>query len=622
MKSRVRRSLALLLGAILACCLAPRPVRAGAYPVNACVSAKQNQVGNYCRRALKAWAAFESGQMAARRGAALQRAAASLAAKWGRADTVALARGTDCADTTLGVAAAQALVDAAVGTIVGEVNGGLDLGVRAQAACGAHLLEAAAAKCGSVLKAESKFIAAPATDPHRITLDRSLLAASVTFSAAWNKEIAAGCPTTAQLADVESAVDGNRSSIVTQTIISPNVDDMRFTEISPSGPIRYLGRSFTPTCVFGTPYHFFVKRGSVNKLLVYYEGGGACWEQLTCSVPVCNSTITSNDDPGNVTTGFADLSNPANPFRDWNVVFVGYCSCDVHFGDAARTYSNTDPMHPLSVQHRGYENSRVVEKWAREHFVDPDVVFVTGSSAGAYGAWFNAPLHEAVWPASRFHVLADAGNGVITQSFFNDFFPNWNFAANIPRTIPGLVDVLHNGTGIVGYTEIVANFFPETTWAHYATAFDGGLGGQTGFYNIMLNNNNPLAALTWWNGSCAFNDVMRMQVLETAAALPSNYRYYIGTGSRHTMWGSNKVYADTTGGVPPIVDWVNATLQSAPPTVAAAGWKNVECMNCGLTLPGDPVPNPLQPPFEQQGSDVVVVCPSSASGAFVGVKGR
>ena len=41
-------------------------------------------------------------------------------------------------------------------------------------------------------------------------------------------------------------------------------------------------------------------------------------------------------------------------------------------------------------------------------------------------------------------VLADAGNGVITQSFFDNFFPHWNFVANIPTNIPGLLDVLHN----------------------------------------------------------------------------------------------------------------------------------------------------------------------------------
>jgi hypothetical protein len=331
---------------------------------------------------------------------------------------------------------------------------------------------------------------------------------------------------------------------------------------------------------------------------MYYQGGGACWEQLTCSLPACDTSVDPNgsDNPNNFRGGFADLTNPDNPFRDWHIVVVPYCSCDVHFGDAAQDY-------PPHVEHRGYQNSRIVEKWAREHFVDPEAVFVTGSSAGAYGAWFNAPLHHEVWPASSFQVLADAGNGVITQSFLDNFFPNWNFAANLPANIPGLQEVLLNGTGVPGYTEVVANHFPNTRWAHYATAFDGGFGGQTGFYNLMLHDNNPLDALTWWEGSCAWNSVMRQQAADTAAVVPDNYRYYIGTGSRHTMWGSNKVYTDTTGGVPTIVDWLNGMLDGTP------AWTNVECTNCGLTLTGDPVPEPtIVPPFEVQGPNIVVNC--------------
>jgi hypothetical protein len=82
------------------------------------------------------------------------------------------------------------------------------------------------------------------------------------------------------------------------------------------------------------------------------------------------------------------------------------------------------------------------------------------------------------------------------------------------------------------------------------------------------------------------------------------------------MWGSNKVYTDTTGGVPTIVDWVDAMLNSAS-GAPDPGWTNVECTNCGLLLPGDPRPNPLQPPFEQVGSDVVIMCAASPGGAFV-----
>ncbi|HYV56641.1 MAG TPA: hypothetical protein VE911_03810, partial [Candidatus Nitrosopolaris sp.] len=150
-------------------------------------------------------------------------------------------------------------------------------------------------------------------------------------------------------------------------------------------------------------------------------------------------------------------------------------------------------------------------------------------------------------------------------------------------------------------------------WAPYATAFDGSAGGQTGFYNLMLHNNDLLHAVTWWEGSCAFRDQMRKQAMDTATAIDAadkNYRYYIGSGSRHTMYGSDKVYNDTTGGVPTIVDWLDAMLASKPGAPSPA-WTNVEANPENIVLAGDPVPNPLAAPFEQSGADVVINCPAT-----------
>jgi len=238
--------------------------------------------------------------------------------------------------------------------------------------------------------------------------------------------------------------------------------------------------------------------------------------------------------------------------------------------------------------------------------VNPDVVFVTGSSAGAYGAWFNAPLLHEVWPASQMHVLADAGNGVITSDFLENEFANWNFVANLPD-IPGVLESLTNGSGMPGYTAAVASFFPDTNWAHYSTMFDGSQGGQTGFYNVMLNGGNPLAGVTWWDASCQFAENALSQSIEIFDEVPDNYRYYFGTGSRHTMWGADKVYDDTTGNVPTVVNWIEAMLAGGPGGRDPA-WENVLCEDCGLTLDDDPMPNPLEAPFQQQGEDVVIVC--------------
>jgi hypothetical protein len=625
----MRASTVLVAAAVL--CSAG-PTVAAPYPTNVCVGAKQKAASKYCKKVLNALALFEVRQDGPQRDAKIQRAANGLDMLWATAEATATAAGVDCGDTTGPPSGFRGVVDGAANMLASTINASLDLNDPAQAQCGRRLLKGAGTECLLVLKAESKHIVDPSVDADRAVFDAAETKAAAKFARTLAK--VADCPA-ASLPDLTDKVSAVHDQAIFATTVSPTVNDAQFdTHTLPVAPVNYNGTDYTPVCKSGTPYSFFVKRGTENKLLVYYQGGGACWENLTCTVGVCDPDVNpaGSDNPNNGHTGFADFSNPANPFRDWNIVFVSYCSCDIHFGDAAHDYAGILPT--IHVEHRGYPNARVVEKFAREHFLEPDQVFVTGSSAGAYGAWFNAPIHERVWPSSAFQVLADAGNGVVTQDFLTNEFPNWNFAANLPTDIPGLEATLTDGSGVPGYTKIVADFFPNTRWAHYATAFDGGSGGQTGFYNIMLNDNDPTAALSWWNGSCAFNSTMRAQaedtydvLSDTLAGHHDNYRYYIGTGSRHTMWGSDKVYSDTTGGVPPLVDWVNALLDGGP------GWVNVEAANEGLLLAGDPHPSTLPtPPFYQVGPDIVVDCspttttttstttttaPSSASPAFL-----
>jgi hypothetical protein len=579
------------------------------YPAQECVAVRQEAAGDYCRAVLDAWASWETDQDATARDGKISSARADLNAAWSDAAEQAAAEGAGCTDRALTAGEAAGMIDPATNAIVTEINGGLDLGTTSHARCGSDAIVAAARKCSDLLASEARRLRNLEDDADRSRLDSDREDADRNFARDWANAVGSNCPTTATESGIGGAVDELTGRIVLDTIVTPHLESDVYATISPTGTTEYLGDMLTPVCMEGSPYHFFARRGTVNKLVMYYQGGGACWEGLTCSIPTCDANVNpeGSDNPTFGSTGFADRNNPDNPFRDWHTVFVSYCSCDVHYGDAAQDYPLGDGT--LHVEHRGFHNARVAEKWAREHFLNPEVVFVTGSSAGAYGAWFNSVALHDVWPASQFHVLADAGNGVITREFLDGPFANWDFVKNLPDDIPGLREAIEDGSGIVGYTEAVTDYFPETNWAHYTTAYDGGAGGQTGFYAIMLNDNNPAAALTWWTASCPFNDVMREQAITTAAVAPSNYRYYIGTGSRHTMFGSNKVYDDTTGGVPTIVDWVNAMLASTPAS-PDPGWTNVECENCGLTLAGDPTPplNNLQPPFEQAGDDIVINC--------------
>jgi hypothetical protein len=566
------------------------------YAGSICVGAKQAAASTFCKSVFDAWASWETDQDADARNSAVAAATTDLGNAWGAAESDAEANDADCSDLALTSNDAGATMEASIALIAGSINDGLDLGQAEQAACGAALLTAAGDACDDVLAAEGAHISDLYADADGSTLDAAKSAAFDAFLTAWAGATSGTCPTTAIDTGVRDDLQGLTDELVQNTIVTPGLAADQYTALLP-GPTDYLGRTYTPQCMQGDEYRYFAKRGSVNKVVMYYMGGGACWDSLTCNLPTCSTSPPA--DLNGFAAGFADLTNENNPFRDWNVVFVSYCSCDVHFGDATQDYG------ALTVEHKGYHNSKVAEKWAREHFLNPEEVLVTGSSAGAYGAWFNAPLLHEVWPASQIHVLADAGNGVITEDFLQNEFSNWNFDANLPN-IPGVLEAITEMGGMPAYTEAVATEFPETNWAHYSTLHDGGSGGQTGFYNVMLVG-SPVGGLTWWEASCAFGDVALAQSQQTFVAVPDNYRYYFGTGSRHTMFGNNKVYDDITGNVPTVVDWVNAMLASGPDG-RDANWTNVLCENCGLLLPGDPRPDPLTPPFEQQGKDVVIVC--------------
>jgi hypothetical protein len=361
---------------------------------------------------------------------------------------------------------------------------------------------------------------------------------------------------------------------------------------------------------------------------MYYQGGGACWNYATCSTALSlfdDDVIPSQDDPSLVTTGLANFSNPANPFKDWNVVFVSYCTGDIHFGDAFVNYTLPNAQD-IPIHHRGWINSQVVEKWAREHFVAPDDVFITGSSAGAYGAVFNSSyLLSRTWPAARGFVLGDAGNGVITDDFLHGPLNNWNIDGHLPRFIPEL-DKPFSELTFGDVYPAGAKYFPNARFAQYTSAYDGGGGGQTQFYQVMLNPGNISAWVRWWEASCAWHSNMRSLALATYATTNAdndNYRYYIGAGSRHVMWNADKVYTETKGGVIPVVDWINHMLGDGgswdniettdvsrnPGTCAVdpmvTCWANADCSS-GECLGDDLAPEPLQAPFGPGGS---ITCP-------------
>ncbi|MEM7437008.1 MAG: pectin acetylesterase-family hydrolase [Myxococcota bacterium] len=571
-----------------------------AYPSNLCAGEKQVAAAAFCRSAFDAWAVWETQQDDDARDAAIAAARGVLGEAWNAAEARSADLDVNCADLATSASDAAAGIEQNVGSTASEINQNVDLGSANEASCGAAVLTASGTACADLLNAESRHVRSLSTDANGTTLSAERESAFAALTAAVEDEANSVCTPEGSQARLEAGLDALVDAAVLDTVVAQGLSDATYATLTP-GPTEYEGRTYTPQCVQGSEYRYFARRGSVNKLLIYYQGGGACWNGLTCGIPTCRALPNDNLDEF-AAEGFFDLDDDRNPFQDWNIIFVTYCTCDIHFGDASVEYTEGE----APAQHLGFHNAKVAEKWAREHFVNPEVVFVTGSSAGAYGAWFHGPLLHDVWPASQMHILADAGNGVITEEFLENEFSVWNFVPNLPE-VEGVLEAITEGGGITAYTEAVANEFPDTNWAHYTAFYDGSPGGQSGFYNVMLNDGSPAGVARWWDASCEFGEIALSQSQQTSDAVPENYRYYFGSGSEHTVFRFPKVYDDTTGGVPLLVDWIDGMLASGPSGRDPA-WVNVLCEDCGVLLEGDPRPDPLEAPFETRGDQTVVVC--------------
>jgi hypothetical protein len=158
----------------------------------------------------------------------------------------------------------------------------------------------------------------------------------------------------------------------------------------------------------------------------------------------------------------------------------------------------------------------------------------------------------------------------------------------LPTFIPG-IELPVSELSMAKVIESLAAAFPNNRFASYQSSYDGGNGGQTSFYHVMKNQNNPLVWTNWWEDQCEWNACMR-QFVEHAAANATNYRYYTGAGSRHTIYGSDKLYTDVRGVQPPMTfrDWVEAMINDD------VGWVNLDCADggdCNLvdTCQGGPI---------------------------------
>ncbi len=339
------------------------------------------------------------------------------------------------------------------------------------------------------------------------------------------------------------------------------------------------------TTAYNPEFAFFVKRGSVNNLLIFFMGGGACWDITNCAYnhTYSGQLIESNLLLGLGTTGFlsgqgvggiVDTSNPDNPFRDWTIVWVPYCTADLGMGQRDNLYpEDYGTAYPggVTIRHRGRVNVELVLQWLQNNITTPpDKLFVTGSSAGSYSAVLSFPLIRDVFPPSstKAYVLGDAGEGVTGtdnngKKFMEIVEGIWGL--KLPATVFGGDPLSLYDYEYKKLVQKIVDSYPDDKFAQYTTKWDK---TQIWFYDIQKGNNIHLPG-TWGAEEDAAADPTSLIAIEwnglmkppggviVISATNSNYWYYIGPGTHHTIMVTSTFYTEESAGTY-FFDWVTA----------------------------------------------------------------
>lgn len=297
-------------------------------------------------------------------------------------------------------------------------------------------------------------------------------------------------------------------------------------------------------CAQGAPAGLGYNPGGSEDLVVFVQGGGACWNNGTCAPsvfqwgPICNYGMNSfclADLPGGTKplAVYVDHPNPfpadgggawtqeigtvknsiffsrraENPFANATWAFVPYCTGDLHAGASTKTwFVKGGPFDmPQTRKHEfaGAANMDAYLAWLRQRHPSVRTIWLIGVSGGGYGVQLNLQRVRRAFPEAQVHALADSAPMVTTPNF-----PAWQSTWNlqVPSGCTGcdgglpvilerqLSDAPSSRVGLLSFAEdevITRFFFSGSDTASWLTpptgAYVRALGDLEGQYEARTN---------------------------------------------------------------------------------------------------------------------------------------
>jgi hypothetical protein len=293
--------------------------------------------------------------------------------------------------------------------------------------------------------------------------------------------------------------------------------DPDFSLTGPNGPV----------CIAGTPYSVFTRAGNPAKLLIFEQGGGACWQNFY----FCN-ILSEDQEPPSPAVGIWDFDSPDNPFADYSIVYMPYCDGSVFSGDNDVVDANF-PFGPVRF-HRGLRNQSAGMDVAKATFPHASQVTLAGSSAGGVGVAGFAPFLARLLYGNQtdLTVFNDAGPVAINLFAVGAIAAraaDWQFGQFNPASCTAC-DPLGQATAIIDWRlendVTIREAFYETD-ADFTNRFFLQVPTQPLYRGLILSEHGALSA-----------------------AYPDRYKRFIVSGDgSHTALQNPLFYSQTVDGV-------------------------------------------------------------------------
>ena len=289
-----------------------------------------------------------------------------------------------------------------------------------------------------------------------------------------------------------------------------------------------------------------------DKVYIYLEGGGACFNGTTCAISLgAFDSKAFGAWAGTVgQLGIFDPNPAVNPVRDWNAVYVPYCTGDVHVGTVS---GQTVPGGPSAQEFVGYENINLYLKRLIPTFHNASQVMLTGVSAGGFGAAFNYDRVASAFCPTPVVLLDDSGPPMADPYLAPCLQKQWRALWDIDKTLPpscaGCTEA--SGGGIVNYASYLSARWPDSRMGLISSTHDSVISTFFGFGHDTCGTPQPLTGAEFEAGLVDLRD----SYLATAGHWGTYYvdsithTYLIGPGFYTTQVGNK-----------PLTSWVKELL--------------------------------------------------------------